>query len=460
MINLSEKNLQNNSILANKNNFISYKFLEKESYNIRKKIKENSLVIFFTNNDVESIILYYALLKHSVTILLLDDALNTKDALKYIKDYKPSYILFPKKNDFEISNFKIIFENKSFYLSKNKKSLNYILNNNIKFLLTTSGSTRDPKCAKITLESIKKNTESIIEYLEINSNDRTVTTLPLNYSYGLSVINSHFMSGASIIPNNYSIIEKKFWDLTIKNKITNLNGVPYFYEILNRIGLKKLNELKKLRFLTQAGGGLDQNIFLSLKNYCHKNKKLLYLMYGQTEASPRISYIKVNKNLLTPSVGKALPGGKLYLIDNNKNINKINTEGELIYEGPNTFSGYAQNFNDLKKLETIKSLNTGDLGIFDKKGNFYINGRKNRFIKLFSYRINLDHVEDLFRSKESNVATIFSKDKIYIFSEKKINNFKKINIPKNKIINYVLSRLPKLKNDKIDYKKLEKKIND
>jgi long-chain acyl-CoA synthetase len=460
MINLSKKKLQNSSVLIGKNNFVSYNFLEKESYNIRKKIKENSLVIFFANNDAESIILYYALLKHNVTILLLDDALNLREALKYIKDYKPSYVLFPKKNNYEINNFEIIFENSKFYLSKNIERLNYLLNNNIKFLLTTSGTTRDPKCAKITFESIKKNTESIIEYLQINSKDRTVTTMPLNYSYGLSVINSHFMAGASIIPTNYSIIEKKFWDLIIKNRITNLNGVPYFYEILNRIGLDRLDKLKQLRFLTQAGGGLNQNVFLSLRNYCQKNKKLFYLMYGQTEASPRISYIKVNKNLLKPSIGKALPSGKLYLVNNNNNINKINTEGELRYEGPNIFSGYAKNFKDLKKLEKIKYLNTGDLGIFDKRGNFYITGRKNRSIKLFGYRINLDHIEDMLRSKKSNVATIFYKDKIYIFSEKKINNFRKINIPKNKIINHVLIKLPQLKNNKIDYKKLEKKIND
>ena len=128
MINLSKKNLQNNSILTSRNNFISYKFLEKESCNIRKKIKENSLVIFFANNDVESIMLYYALLKHDVTILLLDDTLNLKEALRYIKDYKPSYILFPKKNDYELNNFQIIFENNKFYLSKNRIHLNYILN--------------------------------------------------------------------------------------------------------------------------------------------------------------------------------------------------------------------------------------------------------------------------------------------------------------------------------------------
>ncbi len=460
MINLSEKNLQNSSILVNKNNFIDFNFLEKESYYIRKKIHENSLVIFFANNDVESMILYYALLKHNVTILLLDDDLSYKEALKYIKDYKPAYILFPKKNDYKINNFRIIFKYSKFHLSKNKEKLNYILNSNIKFLLTTSGSTRDPKCAKITFDSIKKNTESIIEYLQINSKDRTVTTMPINYSYGLSVINSHFMAGASIIPTNYSIVEKNFWDLIAKNKITNLNGVPYFYEILDRISLDRLSELKQLRFLTQAGGGLDQNVFLSLRNFCHKNKKLLYLMYGQTEASPRISFIKVNKNLLKPSVGKALPNGKLYLVDNNKNINKTNTEGELRYEGPNIFSGYAKNFNDLKKLEKIRFLNTGDLGIFDKRGNFYITGRKNRSIKLFGYRINLDHIEDMLKSKKSNVATIFCKDKIYVFSEKKINNLYKVNIPKNKIINHVLTKLPQLKNNKIDYKKLEDTVND
>tara|TARA_B110000259_G_C14013981_1_gene400621 strand:+ start:130 stop:1512 length:1383 start_codon:yes stop_codon:yes gene_type:complete len=460
MINLSKKKLENKSIIINKNNFINYKFLEKKSYDVRKLIKENSLVIFFSNNGIESLILYYALLKHHTTILLLDDTLSTKESIKYIEDYKPGYILYPKKNNYKINNFQIIYKNKSFFLSKNKKDLDYRLNDNIKFLLTTSGSTRDPKTAKITLDSIKKNTESIVKYLKITSSDRTITTMPLNYSYGLSVINSHFMAGASIIPNDISIIEKKFWNLAEQNEITNLNGVPFFYQILNRVGLKKLNSLKKIKFLTQAGGALDKNIFLNLKNHCHKKKILFYLMYGQTEASPRISYIKVNKKLMMPSIGKALPSGKLYLLQNNKKINKTNTEGEVAYKGPNIFSGYAKNYKDLNKLEKIKILNTGDLGFYDEKNNFYISGRKNRTIKMFGYRINLDYVEDIFASKASDVATVFYKEKIYVFSEKKINNLAIANIPKNKIINYVLDKLPKLSNDKIDYKKLETQIND
>ena len=460
MINLSKKNLQKKSILINENNFIYYQHLEKKSDELRKQIKENSLVIFFTNNDVETIINYYALLKHDVTILLLDTNLSQAEALEYIKNYKPRYIIHPKKKDYEFQNFKVIFRDRNFFLSKNSKKLHYELNNNIKFLLTTSGTTRDPKCAKITLQSVKKNTESIIEYLKISSKDRTITTMPLNYSYGLSVINSHFMAGASIVPTNYSVIEKEFWDLSKKCEITNLNGVPYFYEIINRIGLKRLDNLNKLKFLTQAGGSLEQNLFLNLRNYFTKSKKSFFLMYGQTEACPRISYIKLNKNLSSPSIGKAIPGGKLYVYNKNKKIHKKNTQGELVYSGPNIFSGYAKNFKDLKHIKNIKMLKTGDLGFFDKSGNYYISGRKNRFIKLFGYRVNLDHIEDMLRSKNTNVATISSKDKIYIFSEKKINNLTKIKIPKSKINNYVLNKLPKLTNNKINYKKLEKFIND
>ena len=306
---------------------------------------------------------------------MLDTNLSQAEALEYIKNYKPRYIIHPKKKDYEFQNFKVIFRDRNFFLSKNSKKLHYELNNNIKFLLTTSGTTRDPKCAKITLQSVKKNTESIIEYLKISSKDRTITTMPLNYSYGLSVINSHFMAGASIVPTNYSVIEKEFWDLSKKCEITNLNGVPYFYEIINRIGLKRLDNLNKLKFLTQAGGSLEQNLFLNLRNYFTKSKKSFFLMYGQTEACPRISYIKVNKNLSRPSIGKAIPGGKLYVYNKNKKIHKKNTQGELVYSGPNIFSGYAKNFKDLKHIKNIKMLKTGDLGFFDKSGNYYISGK-------------------------------------------------------------------------------------
>ena len=138
--------------------------------------------------------------------------------------------------------------------------------------------------------------------------------MPFNYSYMLSVINTHIESGASIFVTQKNMLEKSFWNDFEKFKITTFNGVPYIYEILMKIGINRLFT-KYLKSLTQAGGKLDQNILEDLLNLSFKNRVKLFVMYGQTEASPEISYLdlKKNKNKLG-SVGKSL--------DNIKNIYK------------------------------------------------------------------------------------------------------------------------------------------
>ena len=138
----------------------------------------------------------------------------------------------------------------------------------------------------------------------------------MNYSYGLSVINSHFIKGGSIYVTKNTILEKKFWQGIFANKVTNLNGVPFFYEILKKINLEKFN-LKHIKFFTQAGGALDKKLNKFFVEYCKKNKKKFIVMYGQTEATSRISYLKWKySSSKLGSIGKAIPGGKLKIRGN------------------------------------------------------------------------------------------------------------------------------------------------
>ena len=145
----------------------------------------------------------------------------------------------------------------NYTLLENKKKIKIKINKNLKILISTSGTTGNPKYVKLTKQNIDCNTLSILKFLKINKKDTTITTLPMNYVYGLSIINTHLLAGAKIVLNEYSVIDKKFWSSLIYNKITNINGVPYLYEILDKINFLE-KDLSSIRFFTQAGGKIDK----------------------------------------------------------------------------------------------------------------------------------------------------------------------------------------------------------
>ena len=107
----------------------------------------------------------------------------------------------------------------------------------------------------------------------------------------LSILNTHFQQGGTIIVSRKSIIQKEFWEIFKDFKITSFNGVPYIYEMMNKIGLKRIFS-KNLRYITQAGGKLGEKLSLKLAKLAIKKKIKFFSMYGQTEASPRMSFIE------------------------------------------------------------------------------------------------------------------------------------------------------------------------
>ena len=458
------KNKSNPAIYYDNKNFISYGDLLNFSNLIKKKIKENSLVIFLINNSAQSLMFYYSLINHDVSVLLLESNIDQINLDKFIKRYRPKYILLECQNKKTIKKFYIKEKIENILLYENlEKKIQYSLNNNLKLILTTSGSSGDPKCVKISKKNLETNTNAIINYLNLTEKDKTITTLPPSYSYGLSILNTHFYVGGSIISNSFSLYQKNFWELIDESKISNINGVPFFYEILNKIGL---NKIKGLKFFTQAGGSLEDKLFIDIINYLKKTNINLFLMYGQTEASPRMSYCKINKNnfknFTKPSIGKVILDGKIILKDEyGFHINKPFTEGEIIYEGPNIFCGYSKNFKDLSKLEKNKKLSTGDIAYYDQNKNYFIVGRKNRIAKLYGIRYDLNEIENDIKKKTGILSICVNyKNKIYIFSEKKINIYKINNIPTSSLVFKKLIKIPRLSNGKVDIVKLNNKIND
>lgn len=244
----------------------------------------------------------------------------------------------------------------------------------------------------------------------------------------LSIINTHLETGATIYINQNSIFQREFWDCFEKNKINSFSGVPYHFQILEKNNFKFLNT-NYIKYITCAGGKLDERIIKKIYNFCLKKKIKFYSMYGQTEASPRISYLPYNYLKGKPSsIGKGIKGTKIWIEDEKgKKINKINKIGELVCAGKNIFNGYCNLRRDLsKKMNKKKFLRTGDLAFFDKDKFFFICGRKSRIAKIFGIRINLDELEKKLSNNNKRVVCKSDGKKIYLFTKNKVDKKKLI----------------------------------
>ena len=164
------------------------------------------------------------------------------------------------------------------------------LHKDLALLLSTSGSTGSPKFVKISRENLQANTASIAAYLNITASDRPITTLPMSYTYGLSIINSHLYRGATLLLTEYSVMEQKFWDFFKLHKATTFGGVPYTYKMLQFIGFQDM-VLPSLKVMTQAGGKLPIALQKFFTEYGKMNHCPLIVMYGQTEATARMAYL-------------------------------------------------------------------------------------------------------------------------------------------------------------------------
>jgi len=281
--------------------------------------------------------------------------------------------------------------------------------------MSTSGSTGSPKLVKLSAKNLASNASSIAKYLNLKSSDRAISSLPLHQAYGLSVMNSHLEVGGKFLLSKFSVTDKNFWAVFKSQKINSLAGVPTIWRILKNLYFEKM-DLPNLKYITQAGGKLDISEIKWLSDFSKLKNIELFIMYGMTEATARISYYNP---LLEPSkigsIGKPIPGGRLSLLDeNNHKIDKPFIEGELIYEGDNVMLGYAEESYDLEKDNKILQLRTGDLGYLDNDGFYWLTGRIKRFIKLAGYRFNLDDIETFLRDNKIESAVIGIDDLLVI----------------------------------------------
>ena len=441
---------------------VTYGQLHNEVLLKSKLFEKKDLLFIIGRNDSITLKIYLAAFEAEAVPLLLGADLSESALISLIKEYSPSKLFIPKEKYNSFCGFKIENEFEGYFICSTKNGLSPDLNTKLALLLATSGSTGSPKLVRFTAENIISNTDSIINYLSINDNECAVTTLPFNYSYGMSVINSHLRAGASLLLTNRSFFDTEFWRQIKLCGVTSLSGVPYSYEMLMKLRFERMN-LPKLKTLTQAGGKMAPTIIKRVTELCKTKGMRFFTMYGQTEASPRMAFLSTDYlDMKLVSIGKSIPGGRLWLEnEQNEEISEVDQIGELIYSGPNVALGYAERKQDLSRGDDWNGvLRTGDLARKDAEGFFFIEGRKSRFLKIFGVRVSLTSVESWFQQKGFSAAAYGRDDflmvTIEVNEEIQIAGLIKelsedIQVHSSALNIAVLPKLPRLSSGKVDY---------
>jgi acyl-coenzyme A synthetase/AMP-(fatty) acid ligase len=348
---------------------------------------------------VEAVLGYLGCLRSRTPCALFSANLHGSHLSTLLDSYRPPYIWLPRERAAEIPSASELYRFGGFVLlSTDFPPLP--ADDALALLVTTSGSTGSPKLVRLSYGNLAANATSIAQYLQIRENDRAVTSLPMHYVYGLSVINSHLQVGAAIVLTNASIAEQRFWSLLERHGVTSISGVPYTYELLHKLRWQRMN-LGSLNTLTQAGGKLHPDLVRKFAVACDAVGIRFYVMYGAAEATARMSYLPPEMATTYPgSIGIPIPGGDLWIQDDSgRVIREAGVTGELFYRGPNVSLGYATCGADLARGDERGGvLPTGDLAQRCENNLYSIVGRRKRFLKLFGNRINLEEVEQFVRN--------------------------------------------------------------
>ena len=446
---------------------LTYRELDMEGTKLANVIGKRCLVFSLCSNTIGSVLGYTAFVNHNIVAGLLNAQLEEGLLQDLIATYEPAYLWVPVSKKDAFANYVSVYENFEYSLLEAKQKTEYSLYEELGLLLTTSGSTGSPKFVRQSYENIKSNAEAIADYLSLDENEKPITTLPMNYTYGLSIINSHFLVGATLLVTDKSILQKEFWNFFKEQEATSFGGVPYTYEILDKMRFMRM-KLPSLRTVTQAGGKLSPELHKKFAEWALKEGKNFIVMYGQCEATARMAYLPNDKSLEKyGSMGIVIPGGKFHVIDDEGNtINMPGVSGELVYEGPNVTLGYAECQADLGKGDERNGLlKTGDMAQFDADGYYYIVGRKKRFLKIYGNRVNLDEIDRMIKTHFEYIecASTGIDDHMYIFitDETLADQIKEFVVNKTglnqlafKVV--VLDEIPKNDSGKTRYRELEK----
>jgi acyl-CoA synthetase (AMP-forming)/AMP-acid ligase II len=352
---------------------------------LAESIPPRCLVFIFCKNQCDTVMGYLACLKQNAVALMLDADLDDTMVQSLIDTYHPAFLWREDEGAFSLHATGLT---------------PFPLHDDLALLMTTSGSTGSPKLVRLSQRNLESNATSIANYLAIDAHERGLVSLPLNYVYGLSIVNSHLKAGATLLLTGASVMQREFWQFVRDERANSLAGVPYTWEMLKKLRFMRM-DLPDMRTLTQAGGKLAPALVKEYTDFAEQHGKRFVVMYGAAEATSRMAWLAPEfAQRKNGTIGQPVPGGEFILLDAGGGIiTTPDTEGELVYQGENVALGYAERGSDLALGDTFQgTLHTGDIARVDAEGFYTIVGRKKRFLKIFGNRVGLDDMETLVKS--------------------------------------------------------------
>lgn len=443
---------------------ITYGELCDLSNEIVEAIPERSIIFCLCENTIGALAGYIGCLSHKIVPLLL--AANTDQELlvKLIETYEPQFFWCPDEKELPLQTEMII--QKAGYKLVKTEYKQYEINEKLSLLLTTSGSTGSPKLVRYKYGNLEANAKNVAKVFGWTELERPVIDLPMQYTMGLNVINTHLYVGATLIMTTQNLVSRDFWNYIEEQKATNFTGVPFSYEVFFKLRFNK-KEFPALTTLAEGGGKLTDTMFMDLVEYAQKYNKRFCATFGTTETSARLAYLDPNRaKEKCGSIGKAIPEGELFLIDKNgQEIQEMEAEGEMGYRGPNVTMGYGICKEDLKLGDVWKGeYRTGDIARRDSEGFYYIIGRLSRFLKIYGHRISLDQCEKLIKTKFEIDCACTGNDKclkIFITEEQYSKDIlkylsEKLHLMQNVMKISAIETIPRNESGKIKYAVLNK----
>jgi acyl-CoA synthetase (AMP-forming)/AMP-acid ligase II len=280
-------------------------------------------------------------------------------------------------------------------------------------IIYTSGTTGKPKGVMLSHENIMANARSIVEYLRLREDDKVMVVLPFCYSYGKSLFTTHLLAGGTVVLENSFMYPNVVFDTMVKEEVTGFAGVPSTFAImLNRSNFRNYR-FPKLRYMTQAGGAMPPQHARQLTQLLPETK--IYIMYGQTEATARLTYLEPDElQKRSGSIGKPIPGVEIEVVQSTGTPAAAGQEGEIVARGKNIMAGYWNDPEETKKVLKEGRLYTGDLGRMDEDGFLYIVGRRSDIIKSGAHRISPKEIEEVIHEMDEvhEVSVVGAPDNI------------------------------------------------
>lgn len=436
-------------------------------------VSRGDRVVILLQNGLEYVTSYYGVLKTGAVFVSLGTDIKPDKLASLLSEIEPAIVISSERFEGILADTSVsLFPLKALILSRPKSARDGVPFPVIKLeelfeagdpsnpghavdpgdlacLIYTSGSTGTPKGAMLSHFNIVNNTGSICSYLRLTPDDRQMVVLPFFYVMGKSLLNTHFAAGGSIVINNKFAYTGAVVKQMIDEQVTGMSGVPStFAYLLHRSPLAASREkLVSLRYCSQAGGHMSRQIKQDLRRALPDHTDI-FIMYGATEASARLSYLEPSEfGRKVDSIGKAIPGVTLKVLDESGNEVPPGQTGELTASGPNIMRGYWKDPETTARVLDENGYHTGDLAYMDEEGYLYLVGRKDNLLKVSGHRINPQEIEDAIMESGLivEVAVIGKPDEL------KGNKLVAVAVPiessctGDSVLGYCASKLPKFK---------------